>query len=101
MLEIEVVTQAVPGMRGPRASEKRSGALRYALWKTDAKDLWDVYCLTDRQLVPVNLRLLPMNTPSMHRHLSHGKFYSAVWAGDLPSQPISVRRPSARSLLSH
>ena len=48
VLEVKVVTQAVPGPQGPRESRKGAWALMYTLWKTDIKDLQNVFHMTDR-----------------------------------------------------
>ena len=82
-------------------SQKGVGALRCALRKPYVKDLRDVFRLTDRKPVPVNLRLRPMHTPSMRRRQSRSKFYSTVWEGDPPYQTLLARIPSARAPQSH
>ena len=68
MLEITVVPQAVPGPRGPQSSGKGEWELIHALHKTDVKDLQNVFRLTDRHPVTVNLWLCPVHTPSVFRH---------------------------------
>ena len=68
VLVVEVAPQAVPGSQGPCSDGKGGGALRCALQKNDIKDLQDVFRLTNRQPVPVNLRLRPVYTPSVRRH---------------------------------
>ena len=48
VMVVKVVPQAVPGPQGPRESGKGAWALIYALWKTDIKDLQNVFHMTDR-----------------------------------------------------
>ena len=100
VLEVKVVTQAVPGQQGPRASGKGAWSISLSLQKNNIKDLRNVSCLTDRQRVPVYLCLHPIYTPYVCRHQSRGKLYSSVQAGDPSSQPLSVRRPYACAFLS-
>ena len=71
------------------------------LWETDVKHLWDVLRLTNRQLVPADIRFRTMHLTSMLRHQSHSKLYSTVQAGDPPYQPLKVRHSSARAQPSH
>ena len=47
VMVVKVVPQAVPGPQGPRESGKGAWALIYALWKTDIKDLQNVFHMTD------------------------------------------------------
>ena len=99
VLAVKMIPQSVPGPRGPWASGKGEFVLCHALRETDSKHLWDVFNLTYRQLVPVNLNIRPMHLPSVRRHQSRGKFYYAVWAGYLSSQSVVVRPPPDRAPL--
>ena len=90
MLVVKIILQAVPGMQGPQTARKGAFSLRSALWETDAKHLWDVFHLNDRQSVPVDIYFRIMYPPSMPRHRTCGKFYSEVWEGDPHYQPLTV-----------
>ena len=48
VLEVKVVPQAVPVPQGPQADRKWAWSLMRALWKTDIKDLQNVFHMTDR-----------------------------------------------------
>ena len=74
VLVFEVVIQAILDQRGPQAAGKGVGSLRFILPKTDAKDLRNVFRLTDRQPVPVDFQLRSMHTPSVYLHRYRGKF---------------------------
>ena len=71
--EVEVVPQAVTGPRGTWADGKGAMTLIFAPQKSDVKDLRDVFHLTDRKPVPVNLWLRTMNMLSIHYHKYRGK----------------------------
>ena len=60
MLVVKVVHKVVPGLRGPRSSRKGSWSMRHSLRKTNAKDLRNVFRLTYRQPVPLNLWIRTM-----------------------------------------
>ena len=75
VLTVLVVPQDVSGLKGPQAERKDSWKLICAVWKTDVKNLQDVFCLTDRKPVPVNFFLCPMNIPSVLFHQYCSKLY--------------------------
>ena len=60
-----------------------------------------MFCLTERQPVPFNFKLLSMHTPYVRHHQYCSKFYPLVREGDLPSQPLWAPFPSARAPYSH
>ena len=68
VMEVKFVPQDVPGTRGPRASGKGAWALRCALRKNYGKDLRNLFCLTDRQLVPVYFQLRSVHATMVCRH---------------------------------
>ena len=72
-----------------------------AVWKTDVKNLQDVFYLTDRKPVPVNFFLCPTNMPSVLFHQYCSKLYFTLWEGDPPSYLLLVHRPYTYALLSH
>ena len=64
------------------------------------------FCMTDQQPVTVGLWFHTMHPPSMQRHWTRGKFYSAVRAVDPPSRPLILRfspdhAPPSHRLLQH
>ena len=92
-----MVPRAVPGLQGTRASGKGELALGCALRKNSVKYLWDVFRMTNRQPVTINLSLCPVHLAYMNRHRFRHKFYYIVQAGDLSSQLILVRCPPSCS----
>ena len=101
VLLVKVVPQVVLCPRRPRIAGKGAFSLVRALQETGAKYLWNVFRLTGRQTVPVNLRLCPMHLPSVRGRGYHSKFYSAVRSGDPPSQPLPVHLPPDCAPLYH
>ena len=55
IMAVRVFPQALPGLQGPWESGKGAWSLIHALWKTDIKDLGNVFRLTDWKPVPVNV----------------------------------------------
>ena len=71
---LEVVLQAFTSPRVNHTAMKGSGALKFPLRKNYVKHLRDVFRLTERQPIPLHLRLRPMHMPSVRRHQSLSKF---------------------------
>ena len=101
VIEFRMVLKAIAGPRGPREDWKRALSLGRVFQENGTKCLWNVFCMTDQQLVPVNYRLRPMNSPYVHCHQARINLYYLVWAGYPSSQPLTVRFPPDHALPSH
>ena len=101
LLAVEVVPQEVPGPWGPCAVGKGWWSMRRAHKKTDVKDLWNLFCLTDWQKVTVNFWLHPIHKLFVFLHQPCGKLYYKFQAGGLSYQMLLVCCPSSNAPSYH
>ena len=79
MLWVEVVLEAVPSTGIPWETCEGALALGGALWKYNIKNVGQLICLVDWQMVPVDCWLRTVRPPPIYHHRPRCELHPKIW----------------------